>query len=163
MRGIREATGPDFPIFIKMNVTDGDTRWFGRGMTADDVATAARCFEDAGTNCLVLSGGFILANGISMLRGSAPLRAMVMHTPSIPRRILIFIFGKWIVPEYSFDEAFFLEQALVVRRATSLPLMLCGGLHSAESIATALNNGFELVGLGRCLALPMFFVLNLMI
>jgi 2,4-dienoyl-CoA reductase-like NADH-dependent reductase (Old Yellow Enzyme family) len=46
---------------------------------------------------------------------------------------------------------FFLPLAREVRKAVSMPLCLLGGLVSANNLATAMTEGFELVAMGRAL------------
>ncbi|MCD4730112.1 MAG: NADH:flavin oxidoreductase, partial [Bacteroidales bacterium] len=49
----RKAVGEDFPIIVKLNLSDG----FKGGLTIEDSVEVAKALEQAGVDALVLSGG----------------------------------------------------------------------------------------------------------
>jgi 2,4-dienoyl-CoA reductase-like NADH-dependent reductase (Old Yellow Enzyme family) len=56
------------------------------------------------------------------------------------------------MPEYPFEEAFFLPYARQFRAALRMPLVLLGGVTKLETIHNALNDErFEFVAMGRAL------------
>ena len=57
-----------------------------------------------------------------------------------------------MIPSEPFKEAYFLEDALKFRAALKMPLVYVGGLISREKIDEVLNDGFEFVSHGTCLA-----------
>ena len=59
--------------------------------------------------------------------------------------------AKKFMPYYPFEEAYFLEQALHVRKAVDMPLILLGGINNIGTIQHALEAGFEFVAMGRAL------------
>jgi 2,4-dienoyl-CoA reductase-like NADH-dependent reductase (Old Yellow Enzyme family) len=56
-----------------------------------------------------------------------------------------------MMPEYPFEEAYFLAEARRFRAALRLPLILLGGINRLETVEQALAEGFEFVALGRAL------------
>jgi len=57
-----------------------------------------------------------------------------------------------------FEELFFRDLALQVRAAVSMPLVLLGGVISADGIRTAMDDGFDFVAMGRALIADPDFV-----
>jgi 2,4-dienoyl-CoA reductase-like NADH-dependent reductase (Old Yellow Enzyme family) len=55
------------------------------------------------------------------------------------------------MPEYPFEEAFFLPDARRFRAALKMPLILLGGVNRFETVQRALAEGFAFVALGRAL------------
>jgi 2,4-dienoyl-CoA reductase-like NADH-dependent reductase (Old Yellow Enzyme family) len=147
LRAIRAAVGPDFPVLPKVNLRDG----FPGGILPEDAARVARLLEAEGASGLVLSGGFVSRTPLFMLRGEVPLGPMVAAQDRAVTRAGLWLFGRLLVQRYPYSECFFLEDALAVRAAVRLPLVLLGGLRSLAGIERALGAGFELVGMGRAL------------
>jgi len=52
-RAVRDAVGPGFPVFIKLNSTDG----IEGGLTLEDALICARGLDDAGIDAIEVSGG----------------------------------------------------------------------------------------------------------
>jgi 2,4-dienoyl-CoA reductase-like NADH-dependent reductase (Old Yellow Enzyme family) len=67
------------------------------------------------------------------------------------QRMALRLFGPAVIEAHPFEELFFLPLAREVRRAVSIPLCLLGGVVSADNLATAMDEGFELVAMGRAL------------
>jgi 2,4-dienoyl-CoA reductase-like NADH-dependent reductase (Old Yellow Enzyme family) len=59
--------------------------------------------------------------------------------------------GKFLIPTVTFEEAYFLEDALQFRQALKLPLIYVGGLISGTKINEVLDSGFEFVAMARAL------------
>ncbi|MDR1384178.1 MAG: hypothetical protein LBJ67_10090, partial [Planctomycetaceae bacterium] len=53
-QAIRESTGPDFPVFIKINVTDG----FENGVSFDDVLYLCKELTQKGIDAIETSGNW---------------------------------------------------------------------------------------------------------
>jgi len=56
-----------------------------------------------------------------------------------------------MMPEYPFEEAFFLPYARQFRAALKLPLILLGGITRLDTIERALAEGFSFVAMARAL------------
>ena len=147
LRRVREAVGPGYPILCKTNLSDG----FARGMQIDEAVQVAAGLEEAGATALVLSGGFVSKTPLFMMRGNVPLREMVAVQDHWTRRVGLTLFGRFFVKTYPFTELFFLEDALRVRKAVTLPLVLIGGVLSVDGLERAMAEGFEFVSMGRAL------------
>lgn len=150
LRRIRAAVGHDFPIIVKMNVHDG----FDGGVNLADVRANAKAFEEAGASMLVPSGGFVSRNGLYMLRGAVPLipMARAMFRSSILKSIATLVFGPFFVPSTNFEEAFFRNEARVVKATVNnIPVALVGGVISLGLIEGALREGFACVQMARAI------------
>lgn len=145
VRGVLDAVGPGFPVLCKINLSDG----FAGGSEIADAVQIAQALEQVGVHGLVLSGGFVSRSAFYLMRGERPLREMIRAEPNWFQKLGMCLFGPWLVRRYPFEEMFFLEQALRVREAVRLPLVLLGGIVSLENMQLALQHGFEMVALGR--------------
>jgi 2,4-dienoyl-CoA reductase-like NADH-dependent reductase (Old Yellow Enzyme family) len=123
VRTVRGSVGADFPVSVKLNSND-----FQRGgSTVRDAVVVAQALEAERLDLLELSGG-------------------TYESPSM-------MVGPGRAAELRRREAYFLEAAAEVRAATSLPLMLTGGLRSAAAMASIVADGtVDVVGLARPLA-----------
>jgi len=147
LRGVRAAVGPGFPVLLKVNLRDG----FQGGLELDESIEVARRLEAEGATGLVLSGGFVSRTPLYMLRGDVPVRQMVAAQDRWWAKAGLTLFGRLLVQAYPYREGFFLEEARRMRAAVRLPLVLLGGVKSMAVIDRALEDGFELVGMGRAL------------
>jgi 2,4-dienoyl-CoA reductase-like NADH-dependent reductase (Old Yellow Enzyme family) len=64
-------------------------------------------------------------------------------------KLAALLFGRLLVRKVPFTEAYFLEDALRVRRVTRLPLVLVGGLRRLEQMEEIIGRGIEFVALAR--------------
>ncbi|MFH2010995.1 MAG: NADH:flavin oxidoreductase [bacterium] len=147
LRRVREAMGPEFPVLIKMNLSDG----FRRGLQLRESVEVARALEAGGATALVLSGGFVSKTPLYMMRGNVPVREMVKVQDRWFRRVGLALFGRIFVQTYPFEELFFLDESRQVREAVGLPLVLIGGILSRAGLERAMEEGFDFVALGRAL------------
>jgi 2,4-dienoyl-CoA reductase-like NADH-dependent reductase (Old Yellow Enzyme family) len=147
LRAARAAAGPRPVLLAKVNLRDG----FRGGLEVEEAVEVARRLEAEGATGLVLSGGFVSRTPLFMLRGEVPLKPMMAAQDRWWAKTGLFLFGKLLVRQYPFEEAFLLGEARRMRAAVRLPLVLLGGVKSRSTIEGALNEGFELVGMGRAL------------
>ena len=61
------------------------------------------------------------------------------------------IVGRHFMPDYPYEEAYFMPMASQFREALTMPLVLLGGVANAATIEQGLNAGFEFVAMGRAL------------
>lgn len=144
---VREAMGPDRAVLAKLNMNDGTP---GGLSDVDSIATARILERDGTIDALVLTGGSSFRNPMYLLRGDVPLRELAANFP-LPIRTGMRLFGKRFLKHYPFEEGFFLDQAQSFRAALSLPLVALGGITRIDTVQRALEDGFELVALGRAL------------
>lgn len=124
VRAVRAAVGPTFAISVKLNSAD-----FQRGgFTIDEAMDVARALEVAGVDLLEVSGGNYESPAMT---GSGELPAE-QRKSSRDR------------------EAYFLVYAEKIRTATSVPILLTGGMRSRAVMESALDSGaVDVIGLGR--------------
>ncbi|NOQ43406.1 MAG: NADH:flavin oxidoreductase [Dehalococcoidia bacterium] len=147
IKHVRETVGPDFPILIKMNLSDG----FKGGLELDEAVEIAKRYEAEGASALVLSGGFTAKTPFYMMRGRIPLKEWLQGPRSIVEKTGLRLFSGFFLQTYPFEEMFFLEESLKVKDAVSIPLVLIGGICSIDNMEKAMQEGFEFVELGRAL------------
>ncbi|MFH1434549.1 MAG: NADH:flavin oxidoreductase [Pseudomonadota bacterium] len=157
VRAAREAAGGSMSVLVKMNLRDG----FKGGMELDEAVEAASMLEQAGADALVLSGGFVSRCPMYIMRGETPLKDMAAAMDDPLRRIGLVLFGGMMVRSFPFKEAYFLDDAMAVRQAVRLPLVLVGGLRSLHVIEEVLGRGFDFVAMARALIREPDFVARL--
>jgi 2,4-dienoyl-CoA reductase-like NADH-dependent reductase (Old Yellow Enzyme family) len=131
---LRRALGPNFPILVKLNASDG----FRGGLELDEAIVHACAFAQAGCDAIVVSGGFVSLSGFYMLRGRVPLWSMAqaMLSQNWLKGLALLLFGHFLVPEMKLDDCFFRASARAIRSAvnatppTDKPCHVCyvGGL-----------------------------------
>jgi len=144
---VRRAVGPGFPLLAKINLRDG----FSGGLELEESIEIVRMLEAAGIDAVVMSGGFTAKNPFYLFRGEAPLREMIEVEKNPLQRLVLRMTGSSLIRSYPFEEMYFLEDALEVRKAVKVPLVLLGGLLSIYSLERAMAEGFDFVALGRAL------------
>jgi 2,4-dienoyl-CoA reductase-like NADH-dependent reductase (Old Yellow Enzyme family) len=144
---VRDAVGDRAAVIAKWNMADG----VPGGLWLEESVEAARLLESDGTlDALELTGGSSFQNPMYLFRGEAPIAEMAQAFPP-PLRLGFRLTAKRFMPEYPFEEAFFLPYARQFRAALSMPLVLLGGINRLETVRRALDEGFPLVAMGRAL------------
>ena len=147
VRAVRDAVGDRLAVTAKLNMADG----VPGGFWVDESVEVARMLESDGClDAIELTGGSSLQNPMYLFRGEAPIREMAATMPGaigLGFRLL----GKRFLPEYPFEEAYFLPYARQFREALTMPLILLGGINRLDTIQRAMAEGFEFVAMGRAL------------
>jgi len=154
---VRDAVGPAVAVLAKTNLRDG----FRGGLELGDAIEVVRALEAAGVDAVVLSGGFTSRTPFYLLRGGRPLREMIAIDGSWLQKLSLALVGPFIIKRYPFTEMFFLDDALAVRHAVRVPLVLLGGIVSRANLERAMREGFDYVALGRALIHDPQFVAKL--
>lgn len=149
------AVGNDLAVICKIGVIEG----FPGGGTAEDAAIVARVLEREGAHLLVLSGGMNVESTAQLFGSPMPAEARTQAASGLLR--LALALHKPSEPAHSFREMYFLEPSKKVRAAVRTPLAFLGGVNSADSVACAMNEGFECVAMGRALLYDPDFVSQL--
>ncbi|MBS0000781.1 MAG: NADH:flavin oxidoreductase [Cyclobacteriaceae bacterium] len=144
---IRNAVGGDFPVLCKMNLDDG----FRGGLKIDESIQIAAALENAGADALILSGGYTSRTPFYLMRGDIPLTQMIRAESQMLQKIALAVFGRIIIRKYPFAENFFLPLAGKIREAVKMPVVYLGGVVSSEGINRIMNEGFDMIALGRAL------------
>lgn len=147
MESVKKAAGNDIAVLVKTNMRDG----FIGGIELDEAIETAKMLEHAGADALVLSGGFVSKAPMYVMRGAMPVKILAYYIEEPLSRFFVRQFGKYLIKEEPFREAYFLEDALKFRKEISLPLVYVGGLVDRIKIDEVLDKGFELVALARAL------------
>jgi 2,4-dienoyl-CoA reductase-like NADH-dependent reductase (Old Yellow Enzyme family) len=144
---VRDAVGDRAAVTAKLNMADG----VPGGLWLDDSLEVARLLEsDGALDALTLTGGSSLANPMYLFRGEAPREEFAATLPR-PLRAGFRLFGRRFMPDYPFEEAFFLPYARQFRAALRMPLVLLGGINRLDTIEGALAEGFSFVAMARAL------------
>jgi 2,4-dienoyl-CoA reductase-like NADH-dependent reductase (Old Yellow Enzyme family) len=146
-KAVRAAVGSDVAVLAKFEMEDG----VARGLTVADSLPIAKLLEaDGMLDALELTGGGSLANPMYLFRGDVPRKEFAATLPPVLRPVFKLV-GKRFMPEYPFEEAYFLSEARQFREALSMPLVLLGGITKIETVEQALDEGFDFVAMGRAL------------
>jgi 2,4-dienoyl-CoA reductase-like NADH-dependent reductase (Old Yellow Enzyme family) len=145
MQAMRKAVGSRLAIVVKMNLRDG----FSGGLELDEATEVARALEQEGADALVLSGGFVSKVPMYVMRGDVPFREMYQGQTRLVKKVGLLLLGRVLVKAFPFREAYFLEDARIVRKAVRMPLMLVGGLRRRSHMAEVVAEGFDLLALAR--------------
>lgn len=144
---VREAVGDQMAVLAKLNMADG----VPGGLWLEDSVEIAKLLESDGTlDAIELTGGSSFQNPMYLFRGEAPISEMAQSFPQ-PLRTGFKLLGKKFLPEYPFEEAFFLPYARQFREALSMPLILLGGINRLDTMKLAMEEGFDFVAMARAL------------
>ena len=147
VRKVREAIGPDIPIFVKLNVRDG----FEGGLSVEESLEVAKMVEaDGAASLLVLTGGFSSKNPMYLFRGKSPIKPLIKMQKSFINK-LIYTLAARNFPDMPFKEMYFLENAKKIRAEIKMPIALVGGIKSLSSFYKTIEEGFDAIVLGRAL------------
>ncbi len=142
---VREAAGSGMAVLAKLNMDDGVRGGFG----LEESIEVARMLESDGTlDAIELTCGSSLQNPMYLFRGDAPIQEMAA---SMPKAVALGmkLFGRFFLKTYPYEDGYLRKQALQVRAALDLPLVLLGGINRRENIEEAMTDGFEFVAMGR--------------
>lgn len=147
VRAVRDAVGDKVAVTAKFPMVDGVPRglWL-----AESVQIAGLLEADGALDALQLTGGGSLANPMYLFRGEVPREEFAATLPP-PVRLGYRVIGRRFMPEYPFEEAYFLSYARQFRDALNMPLILLGGINKLETIEAAIAEGFPFVAMGRAL------------
>ena len=147
VRAVRAAVGDRLAVIAKINMNDG----VPGGLKDDESLGFARMLQDDGAlDALELTGGSSLANPMYLFRGDAPREEFAATLP--PHARLGFkLAGAKLMPEYPFEEAYFLPKARRFLDALDMPLILLGGINRLGTVQSALDEGFAFVAMARAL------------
>ena len=147
IRAVREAAPRSVAVWAKFNMSDG----VDNGLWLDESIPMAQALEaDGDLDALELTGGSSLLNGMYFFRGDVPLREFAAaQSPLVGLGVRLF--GRRILPEYPFEEAFFLEFSRQFRSVLTMPLIYVGGVNTIATIESLAGEGFEFVAMARAL------------
>jgi 2,4-dienoyl-CoA reductase-like NADH-dependent reductase (Old Yellow Enzyme family) len=147
VEAVREALGGRAALLVKFNLRDG----FAGGVELDESIETARALEAAGVDALVPSVGFVSRNAFYLLRGGRPLGAMISAEKLWTQKAALALFGPVLVRPWPWSDLFFFDDAVKLRAAVRLPIVLLAGITHREHLDRAHAAGFEFVAMGRAL------------
>ena len=147
---VSKAVGPDFPVLVKMNQTDG----MSKGITLEDAILIAKAYEKAGASALIPSAGFTSKVPFLMLRGNLPVREMSNNQKKLMKRVGLKLFGRFMVPEHRYEPMFLLEGAKQIQRAVDIPVIAEGRVSTPDDVRAALAAGAFAVVVGSMITRP---------
>ena len=150
MTEVMKAAGDDMAVFVKTNMYDG----FKGGLGIDECIEVAKELERLGAHALVLTAGFVSKAPMAVMRGCMPYKTLTHYMDPWKfwwLKIGVSLFGKLLIPEVPFKEAYFLEEAKKFRAQLSLPLVYVGGLISKSKMEEVLDAGFDGLQMARAL------------
>ena len=146
---MEQAAKCNMAVLVKHNMEDG----FKGGIEVPESIEIAKQIEKFGVHGIVLSSGFVSRAPKAVMRGRIPTKTMGYYLGwnEWLQKIVVSLFGQWMIKQYDFEECFFLENAKKFRAALKGPLVYVGGLVSREGIERVLDEGFEMVQMARAL------------
>ena len=147
VQAVRAAVSDKLAVTAKVNMNDG----VPGGLKDDESLEFARMLEaDGALDALELTGGSSFANPMYLFRGDAPREEFAATLP--PHVRLGFkLAGEKLMPDYPFEEAYFLPKARKFLEALDMPLVLLGGINRLDTVQSALDEGFAFVAMARAL------------
>jgi 2,4-dienoyl-CoA reductase-like NADH-dependent reductase (Old Yellow Enzyme family) len=147
-RVVREEVGDAAAVTAKIGMTEGSKAGFSM---PESLEFAQMLEADGHLDGLELSAGSSLLNPMYLFRGDVPIAEFAANMPPLVRVGMKTPFGKGFMKSYPFHEAYLEEKALAFRQGVGLPLILLGGVNTRETMARAMQEGFDFVALGRAL------------
>ncbi len=155
---VRETcTKLNLGFIVKVNMHDG----FKGGMDFDECLTVCKKLEELGVDALVLTAGFVSKAPMEVMRGCMPYTTLTHYMDMKEFWWLkagVKVFGKMMIPEVPYKEAYFLEDAKKFRAELKMPLIYVGGMVSRKMIDEVLDSGFCAVQIARALVHDTEFV-----
>ena len=124
---IRQAVGSSFPIAVKLNSADFQKG----GFDFTDSIRVAKWLEAASVDVIEISGGTYEQPRLLGVEGIEEVAEQDVKASTVAR------------------EAYFLEFAIAMQQEVSIPLMVTGGFRQKQAMEAALENGADIIGLGR--------------
>jgi 2,4-dienoyl-CoA reductase-like NADH-dependent reductase (Old Yellow Enzyme family) len=147
VEAVREEIGDRIALTAKISMRDATK---GGIELEHSIPTAKLLESDGNLDALVLTAGSSLNNPMYLFRGHAPRKEFAETLPQ-PLKLGFKVVGRRFMPDYPYEEAYFLDMASQFRAELTMPLVLLGGISNAETIERGLGAGFEFVAMGRAL------------
>ncbi|MBF6436290.1 NADH:flavin oxidoreductase [Nocardia cyriacigeorgica] len=144
---VREAVGGRLAVLAKLNMDDGVVG----GLRLEESLQIGRWLEADGTlDALELTIGSSLLNPMYLFHGDAPRKEFAKAFPGAMGWGMR-LGGRFFLREYPYREAYMLDLARQFRYELKMPLVLLGGITTAETMQRAMDEGFEFVAMARAL------------
>ncbi|MGR4892566.1 NADH:flavin oxidoreductase [Sphingopyxis sp. LARHCG72] len=150
LAAVKAATGGRLAILAKINLFDG----VPGGATVDDAIVAARAFEAAGADMLVLSAGRNIESVWAIFGSPLPYDDLAAMQGGLFAKLQFAILKRSVPKLPPFHENYLMDQALALKAglgASSMKLAYLGGVQSLAGADAALEAGFDAIALARAL------------
>ena len=143
-----KAAGDKIAVTAKLNTSDG----FNGGQTTEELIEVAKELRKLGVQAITLSGGFVSRAPMYVMRGEFPVKTIVHYFPWKQwwLKLGVLLGGRIVAPTVPFKPLFFLEDAKKFQAAMpGFPFIYVGGVTSREAADKVMDEGFELLQMGR--------------
>ncbi|GAA5064911.1 NADH:flavin oxidoreductase [Nocardia callitridis] len=146
-QAVREEVGDRIAVLAKLSMDDGVVG----GLRLAESLQIGRWLERDGTlDALELTIGSSLLNPMYLFHGDAPRKDFAEAFGGALRWGMR-AGGRFFLHEYPYREAYMLDLARQFRYELKMPLILLGGITTAETMRLAMDEGFEFVAMARAL------------
>ena len=147
VQAVRAAVSDKLAVIAKINMNDG----MPAGLKDDESLEVAQMLQaDGALDALELTGGSSFGNPMYLFRGDAPREEFAATLPQ-PARLGFKLAGAKLMPDYPFEEAYFLPKARRFLGTLDMPVILLGGINRLDTVQSALDEGFAFVAMARAL------------
>ncbi|MDD3276064.1 MAG: NADH:flavin oxidoreductase [Kiritimatiellales bacterium] len=152
IRAVKSSCGQNFPLLLKLSAADDNTP----GIRLSDTIETIQRMESFHIDAVEISYG-TMEYALNIIRGTCPVD-LVLHanplfnkTPRIFRNLWKIFREKSYTSRFiPFDKNYNMEAAAQIKKATSLPVIVVGGIRDKESMITALTTyGLDAISLCR--------------
>lgn len=144
LENVKEEAGADFPLLVKINTDD----FIKNGFTTDDCAWVVEKFAEYGVNAIKLTGG-TYESALNICRGEMPEKEILEEYSGL-QKLMTKLIIKSMKNKFKFSEAYFIEKAIQIKRNTTIPIILVGGLRTPALMEKILQESHaDMIALGR--------------
>jgi len=142
---VRSGGGGDLPLLVKINSEDH----LPKGFTLQESCRVCEWLEEAQVDAIEVTGG-TFESALDIARGRIPKKEILKQLHGAQK-----VMAKIVLPlmrrRFAFKEAYFLENALTIKRhVPNTPVVLAGGNRSPEHMDEILSGGdIDLLSLSR--------------
>lgn len=156
LASVRAAVGQRFPLLGKISMTDG----VRGGVSYDDSIEIAALLEAGGIDAIICSAGTSSMNPMLLFHGASIGRDMIRNEKNPLMKLGMKLVEKSFFREYPYRELYLLEHARRIRHRVHCGVCYIGGVSTADSIRTVMEEGFDFIQLGRGLLFDADFARN---
>ncbi|HZD59762.1 MAG TPA: NADH:flavin oxidoreductase, partial [Anaerolineae bacterium] len=155
---IRESVGTDYPITIKLNVSDHTP---GTDIPIEEVVEQATHLVAMGIDAIEISCGTLAYSMFHSSRGKVPVKGFSRTQPILMQPLASFLLNRAFPEEnYTFEEAYNLWASSYIKPVLGdVPLILVGGLRTFQTMEPIVQEGkADFISLSRPLIREPFLV-----
>lgn len=150
LAAVRQATGGRLAILAKINLLDG----VPGGAGVEDAIVAAKAFDAAGADMLVMSAGRNIESAWAIFGSPLPYDDLAAMQGGLFAKLQFAILKRSVPKLPPFRENYLMEQALALKAGlgeSPMKLAYLGGVQSLGGARAAMDAGFDALALARVL------------